>query len=198
MKRKKIKEKMPYEKAKNYARTLGLKSYREWDDFCKSGKKPNDMPTCPHITYKKDGVWTGWGDFLGTGTIPTKNRTFLDFKQAREMAQGLGLKDQQAWQKFSKEKKLPPNLPSSPYITYKESGWKGWSDFLGYESKKRTTKQFLSYEESKAFMKTLGLKSTVEWQDWKALNKHIKNIPSNPSVYYKDQWESLPKWLGYK
>ena len=47
-------------------RGLGLKSETEWRDYCKSGKKPADIPANPHKAYAEAG-WTSWGDWLGTG-----------------------------------------------------------------------------------------------------------------------------------
>jgi len=43
---------------------LGLKSRKEWRDYSKSGKKPDDIPANPDNTYKNKG-WNGWGDWLG-------------------------------------------------------------------------------------------------------------------------------------
>src|SRR5262249_11253936 len=35
----------PFNRARAFARSLGLKSAREWRDYCKSGKKPIDIPS---------------------------------------------------------------------------------------------------------------------------------------------------------
>jgi hypothetical protein len=40
--------------AREFARSLGLKSQKEWFDFTKSGKKPNDVPSNPRIVYSKE------------------------------------------------------------------------------------------------------------------------------------------------
>jgi len=36
----------------------------EWREYCKSGKKPINIPASPDKTYKNKG-WISWGDFLG-------------------------------------------------------------------------------------------------------------------------------------
>ena len=51
-------------------RRLGLKSRDEWRAYCKSGKKPADIPAIPNQTYA-DAGWAGLGDWLGTGTLAT-------------------------------------------------------------------------------------------------------------------------------
>ena len=41
----------------HFVRGLGLKSYTEWSDYCKSGKKPADIPTDPRSNLR--GSWLG-------------------------------------------------------------------------------------------------------------------------------------------
>ena len=55
-----------FKKARAYVHRLGLKSRTEWREYCKSGKKPADIPANPNRTYAEDG-WAGYGDWLGTG-----------------------------------------------------------------------------------------------------------------------------------
>jgi hypothetical protein len=55
-----------FTKARMYARSLKLKSRKEWNKFSKTGKLPKDMSKAPHHIYKNKG-WKGWKDFLGTG-----------------------------------------------------------------------------------------------------------------------------------
>ena len=50
--------------AKNYARSLNLKSRVEWYKFYEENKFPN-IPKNPQSLYKNKG-WKGWKDFLGT------------------------------------------------------------------------------------------------------------------------------------
>ena len=58
----------PFEEAREFARSLKLKSWVEWQQYLKSGKdgipKPNDIPSIPHLTYKNKG-WNGYPDWLG-------------------------------------------------------------------------------------------------------------------------------------
>jgi hypothetical protein len=54
---------LPFEEARECVRKLGFKSKKEWKEYCKSGKKPNDVPATPYRVYKDKG-WISWGDFL--------------------------------------------------------------------------------------------------------------------------------------
>tara|TARA_Y100000813_G_C24107142_1_gene325945 strand:- start:53 stop:289 length:237 start_codon:yes stop_codon:yes gene_type:complete len=55
---------LSFEEAREYVRSLGLKSEKEWKDYCNSGKKPHNIPKSANSTYKGDG-WKGLLDFLG-------------------------------------------------------------------------------------------------------------------------------------
>ena len=57
----------PFGEAKDYVHSLGLQSETEWREYCKSGKKPENIPYKPYRTYKNE--WISWGDWLGTGSI---------------------------------------------------------------------------------------------------------------------------------
>jgi superfamily II DNA or RNA helicase len=50
--------------ARAYARSLGLKSQKEWQRFASSGSRPNDIPSSPGRSYKGKG-WKGYRDWLG-------------------------------------------------------------------------------------------------------------------------------------
>jgi len=56
-------EYLPFEKAREFVRSLNLQSDEDWRDYVKSGKKPDSIPAAPWNTYKKD--WMGIFDWLG-------------------------------------------------------------------------------------------------------------------------------------
>ena len=61
----------PFKEARKFVQSLKLKSNKKWRVYCRSGKRPADIPTNPNRIYKKE--WTTWGDWLGTGTLsPTE------------------------------------------------------------------------------------------------------------------------------
>jgi very-short-patch-repair endonuclease len=55
---------LPFEEARVFARTLGLKNYLEWRAYCRSGDRPDTIPSSPRITYPDE--FQGWHDWLGT------------------------------------------------------------------------------------------------------------------------------------
>jgi hypothetical protein len=53
-----------FSEARIYVRSLGLKSKQDWEEHCKSGTLPRDIPKAPHAAYADKG-WAGMGDWLG-------------------------------------------------------------------------------------------------------------------------------------
>ena len=48
-----------FEDARDFARSLNLKSVKEWRDWCIKNKLPNDISTSPHNTYRNKGLPPG-------------------------------------------------------------------------------------------------------------------------------------------
>ena len=121
----------PFKKARAFVHRLGLKSHMEWLDYCKSSKKPHDIPADPSGTYAEAG-WSGWGDWLGSGTVAPRFRQYLSFTKARAFVRGLGLKSGTEWNDYCKSGKKPADIPAKLDNGYANDGWAGMSDWLGY------------------------------------------------------------------
>ena len=60
----------PFEEAREFVRSLGLRRHEDWIKYCKGelpekGTKPEDIPGTPNYVYKDKG-WIGLRDWLGT------------------------------------------------------------------------------------------------------------------------------------
>lgn len=162
---------------------------KEWRQYCKSGKKPQDIPYHPEGAYRQE--WKGYLDWLGN------NNEFLPFSEAREYARALSLRSIAKWQEYCKSGKKPRNMPFNPDKTYKNKGWKGFGDWLGTGSVATQDMKFLPFEQAKEFVRTLGLKDVREWEEYRRSGERPKNIPSSPNEVYKDEgWISWGDWLG--
>src|SRR5262249_37454168 len=151
---------------------LGLKSFAEWRSFARSSRRPEDIPTQPWKRYRSKG-WDGIDDWLGTSRkAPTKNKRA--FPDARAFARELRLTSVKEWQKFTSSGPLPPDIPADPAHAYKGHGWVNLADWLGIQ------KQMRPYEEARAFVRDLKLKSAAEWRKWSKSNKRPVDIPSAP------------------
>ena len=180
-----------FEESRSFVRTLGLKSSFEWRDYCKSGKKPADIPVNPRSVYAKSG-WTGFGDWLGTGTIALWQRQYRPFEEARAFARSLGLKSGTEWRAYCKSSKKPADIPAVPSKPYAETGWAGFRDWLGVQ---QTT--YRPFEEARAFVRGLGLKSSNEWGNYCKSGEKPTDIPAGPlAVYRNSGWLGMGDWLG--
>ncbi|XRB22170.1 methyltransferase domain-containing protein [Pseudoscourfieldia marina] len=189
-----------FEEARAYVHTLSLKSQDEWEAWSASGARPYDIPSDPYTYYASSG-WLSYGDFLGYD-IGKVAGEFRSFEEARTYVRTLGLKSYEEWQAWRASGARPYDIPSNPETYYASSGWTSYGDFLGYavgkEARVMQRTDFRSFEEARAYVRTLGLKRYKEWQAWRASGARPYDIPSNPETYYASSgWTSYGDFLGY-
>jgi len=61
---------------------------------------------------------------------------------------------------------------------------------------KRRKTIFRSFHEARSFARSLQLKNFKEWLEYSTSTKKPKDIPTNPSRHYKQNWKDLGDWLG--
>jgi hypothetical protein len=179
---------LPFEEARTYARSLGLKSMKAWVKWCRSGKRPFNIPAQPSASYKgqfkNDGDWLG---YVGACLKP------LPFEEARAYARKLKLKGQREWYQWCNSGKRPDNIPSDPRRSYKGQ-FKGYSDWLGYLGR---CMEPLPFEEARAYARSLKLESARTWREWCKSSKRPSNVPCHPDDAYENQFISWADWLGH-
>jgi hypothetical protein len=185
---------LPFENARQFVHSLGLKSRAEWRKWCESGKRPKNIPSHPYEAYKNKG-WIGWVDFLGYEVVE-----FLPYEQAKEFMHNLRprIRSGEAFYEWSASGKRPKNIPGSPSKIYKNKGWVNWHDWLGTRNEHR--KDFLSYEEAKEYVQAHSdAKNQEEYIKWCISGKKPNFIPNTPySVYENEGWIGYADWLGSK
>lgn len=179
-----------FESARNYVRDLKLKNRIAWTKYCKSGNKPNDIPTDPAGYYKKE--FRGIGDFLGNGTT----RNYLPFTESHKFARELNLKGQREWQAYCKSGNKPTNIPSHPDGTYKNRGWQNWGNWLGTGRVSDNNKSYLPFAEARKFVRSLGLKNQKEWLAYCKSGNKPNDIPMKVERTYKKDFNGIGDWLG--
>ena len=92
----------------------------------------------------------------------------------------------------------PKDIPYHPDRTYKNKGWKGWSEF--FDSRPSYKVDWMPYEEAKKYIQQFNLKSQSEFNKWikKNKNKIPYNFPLSPDNAYEKtgDWISLGDFLG--
>ncbi len=201
----------PFEQAINFAHKLALRSQTDWFSYCKGelpGKppKPKDIPQKPSRTYKDRG-WVNWGDWLGTGSVAHFLREYLPFAAARAFVHGLELQSETEWREYRKGKlqdkpPMPENIPTNPNRAYKNEGWVGMGDWLGTGTVAWRYHKCRPFQEARAFVNKLELKSVKEWSQYckgEFQEKLVKpdDIPTNPNQAYEEKdWAGWGDWLG--
>ena len=98
----------------------------------------------PGKFYKNKG-WINLGDWLGTGRIADREKTFRTFNEAKIFAEKLNVKTQSQWFSAIKGNNKPDDIPYKPYNRYKKE-WKGWADFLGKKDQcQMSTKKLFNF-----------------------------------------------------
>ena len=174
-----------FENARKYVRELKLETWHRWINYCKSGKRPIDIPTHPERTYKKE--WISWPDWLGTDNIQNQKKEYRSFKQARKFVRSLKLTGQNGWNIYRKSGKRPIDIPSAPNKTYKKE-WIDWGDWLGTGNKHPRDMEFLSFIKSRkivrAIAKKYNLQTKEDFINAKKRGLIPDNIPASPWLVY--------------
>jgi hypothetical protein len=191
-----------YNKARDFALKLGLKNRYEWLIYCSiDDLKPSDIPKNPEKVYK---AWNGWKNWLGKyEKVP-----FLTFEEARKKVRDKNLKSTAEWKKWCDWNldslgMKPPEIPASPHIYYKETGWIGYNDWLGTENT-RLNRDYRSFEEARKFARKLGLTSSEYWLKYckgeiKNLPEKPEDIPTNVARKYRNiGWNGMNDFLNAK
>ena len=190
-----------FNKAREFARKLNLKSRYEWSVYCSlNNNKPDDIPDFPNEIYKD---WKGWRNWLGQyEKIP-----FTDYNKAQSFVSQLGIKSSNEWKIYCNWNPneigiKPANIPASPHIFYKNTGWQGYSHWLGTNKIPPNKRTYRSFKEAKEFAHSLNLTSSELWiayckGDMKDLPKKPDNIPTNVSRKYRGNgWNGMNDFLN--
>lgn len=192
-----IKFRMSYEECKEIVNKIKpdyVNNIRLWKVWKNSSEFPDILPKSPNRVLVG---WRGWGDFLNTNFIHTHNRInqYLTYDECRKyLKKNYKLSNSVD---FKKLRNKPQFIPSKPFNVYDE--WVSWSEFLGYEPKKRSNKnEYLSYNEAKVWIsKNLpNVKTAKAYRELALLNKLPIFIHKKPERFYKKEFLSFYDYLG--
>jgi hypothetical protein len=174
-----------------------LKHYAEWNRYARAKRKPLYIPASPYNAY--GNTFTSMPDWLGT---KIGFDGFLGYAEAEEFARTLKLRSASAWREYVKSGTLPLNIPRSPAMTYRRSGWKTWGKWLGTGRIADNLRTFRPFREARAFARKLELKSSAEWSAFckgeiPQKGRLPASIPSHPAQTYANKgWAGMGDWLG--
>jgi predicted helicase len=181
--------------AREFARSLKFKKIEQWTNYCKSGKKPIDIPSVPSRPYKNEG-WINWADWLGKDSFQGNSQK-LTYLEARKIVQKFRLQSTKDWADFCKSGKKPSNIPNRPSAVYKDNGWNGWGDWLGTKTIANFNKTYMPIEQLKQLVRVKNIKTQLQWHQFYKNLPSKDNIPSNPQRTYKEKgWINWADFLG--
>ena len=183
---------IPFNEARAFVRSLNFKGVKVYEDWSKSAKRPNDIPSAPGRIYK--GEWISWGDWLGTYSIANTKRAFKPFAEAKLFVRDLNFKNIKEYSIWSKTSDRPLDIPTTPEQVYKE--WLGWGDWLGTNNIATQNRKYREFNKARDLVRGLKLSSRNEFSDWAKTQEELNEIPLTPSHVYKTEWISWGDWLG--
>jgi hypothetical protein len=166
-------------------------------EFKRSALKHENILAKPEKVYSDKG-WKGFHDWLGYETIRKNSFNFLPYNDGKIFVHGLNLSNEKEWREFKRLGTKPENIPAKPEKVYNDKGWKGFKDWLGYETIRKNSFNFLPYNDAKIFVHRLNLSNENAWKDFKRLGTKPENIPAKSETVYKGKgWKGFKDWLGY-
>jgi len=119
---------------------------------------------------------------------------WMSFEKARKYVRGLKLKNLEEWKEFCKSHEKPQSIPSYPNQTYKNYGWNGIGDWLGYKS--HLDSEFYSFEDAKRRVLELGIRSMKDYREYRRVSNE-EGLPASPQIVYKNSgWKDFGDFFG--
>jgi len=189
-----------FKDARKFVHTLKLKNVSDWLKYCKSNKKPDNVPKSPDSFYKRRKQWNGWGDFLGTYRVAnqSKKSIYLTYDQAIKWVHKQNIKNKNDWKNLINSPSFPNNIPKEPRTFYKKQGsWRGSGHWYGTGKKSTHDVIWRSFKEARKYVHDQEFQNKDEYSKWAKTNQKPQNIPAAPKRIYKEyiDWED---WLGNK
>ena len=122
---------LPFNEAREIVRSQGFSTKEQYLEWTRSKQKPPNIPSSPARTYGE--LYSGWGDWLGTGRVANQNREFFPFNKSREIVRSKKIKTRDEWKTWINSDTFPNKIPKDPTEVYKKD-WKSWGDWFGHYS----------------------------------------------------------------
>lgn len=215
---------IPFKKAREFARSLKLKSIEDWFDYTLGSNKYNlprqlDIPDNPVLYYNYG--WSGWQNWLGVKT--------MKYNEAKSFVRLLKLSDKEEWEKYIGGEILPMNprplsIPKNPALFYKNKGWEDWCEFLGLDKnilineqklnsfedplqdieqinlivREKKIGNFRTFQDAREFVRSLDLMGENQWYEFAlGLREFKTTMPADIPIYPSIVYKDKG-WIGFK
>jgi len=187
----KKKEFLPLNEALLFVHSLNIKTNKEWDEYCISGNKPENIPSNYRLVYK---ITTG--QWLGTGRISDWEKEFISLDDLRIFCKENNIDSRVKWYQYWSNNLRPNNIPNNPILIYK---LKNWPELLELNKRVSNTETW-DFKTARKFIHSLKLIGNNGWRQYSKSGKRPIELPGNPDKIYKKQgtWTSWKDFLGDK
>lgn len=189
-----------FEEAREYARSLGLTSRKDWEDHCHTNGKPADIPLLANVTYANE--FKGWEDFLGYEGLATYEEVET-FMRTTILPLGItnGVQWRENYDRLRERGVIPHNIPKSVDNVYKDKGFVRWGIMMGTNRyMKRKEEEILPYEQAKEYVQRelvpLGIDSIAAWRENPSLIPIF--LPVDPIDHYKTLYKGPSDFFGMR
>ena len=123
---------------------------------------------------------------------------WMPFNEARAFVKTINLKNRAEWKSFCKTESMPYDIPNNPDRIYANKGWISLGDWLGTGTIAPQLKTYRDFNDTRAFVHGLKIKSLREWQKYSKSGMRPIDIPSDPARAYSKHgyWLGWGDWLG--
>lgn len=186
-----------YQDAKLFIQQEKIKTEKDYH-FWHRETQCDFLPYNPRRTYKNQGC-NSIGEFLGTESVSVSKRVFCSYESCVGYARDNFITTQVEWHNFVKQSY--PNIPYNPDRVYKNSGWTGWTDFLGLDAHRSRGEALI-----RVFLTYNNIQFTPQWKTESCKYKNrlafdfavFKNDVLIALIEYQGQqhYQPLERWGG--
>ena len=124
-------------------------------------------------------------------------RNYRSFEEVKKWVQKNKINTTSKWKLFTNKPDFPKDIPKSPSGVYINE-WKDWGDFFGTGYVATFNREYLTYDETREFLRKNFPEIKTESQ-WYKFTKS-KNFPSNIRVAIRNDpnWKGMNHFLDFK
>lgn len=163
---------------------MGIVKRVEFNQLNREKKRPAEVPAQPEKYYKEDYV--SWRHFIGAGQTVFEKEGYAiyqltppTFKELRSQVRSRGIASKEAFIKCAKQGGLGPLTPSN-IESYYEEEFTTWDAFLAPK------RRYMSYQEAKAYVATLNIQTSYQWNAFCKAGLRPDYIPAWPNSFYDE------------
>ena len=156
-----------------------VNTHKKWKLYIKQNSIKK-IPINPNKVYKNRG-WVSWSSFLNTENHSPKyyRDNNISFDEFKKWIIDMDIKTSDQFKELSRTSEFPKNIPKSPHLFYKDSGWTYWCDIVS--GGKYLKGVYWDYEKCKKYIKdNFGSINVSEFRDLTKKRILPPEIPKKP------------------